>query len=203
LAANKIAEEYNRPAFLWGRDGNGAIKGSCRSGGKVSVVTLMNAVPEHFLEFGGHHASGGFSVREEKIHLLAPALEAAFTSLGAAAEVHEPYVIDMELSLNDFSLELLRAQRLCGPFGCDNHKPLYLVKNVTPREVVLFGKAKEHTKLSFSTSGLVTEAIAFFRTPEQFTTRPTTDSAISLLVHLEESFFMNRLQTRLRIVEVI
>ena len=43
--ANKLAEEYNRPAFLWGRDGNGVFKGSCRSGGGVSVVKLMNAVP--------------------------------------------------------------------------------------------------------------------------------------------------------------
>src|SRR3989338_1393322 len=61
LAANKLAEEYNRPAFLWGRDGNGVFKGSCRSGGGVSVVKLMNAVPELFHEFGGHHMSGGFS----------------------------------------------------------------------------------------------------------------------------------------------
>jgi single-stranded-DNA-specific exonuclease len=41
LAANKLAEEHNRPAFLWGRDGNGVIKGSCRSGGEISVVKIM------------------------------------------------------------------------------------------------------------------------------------------------------------------
>jgi single-stranded-DNA-specific exonuclease len=65
LAANKLAEEHRRPAFIWGRDGNGVLKGSARSGGGASVVTLMNEAASLFLEFGGHHMSGGFSVREE------------------------------------------------------------------------------------------------------------------------------------------
>jgi len=203
LAANKLAEEYNRPAFLWGRDGNGVFKGSCRSGGGVSVVKLMNAVPELFHEFGGHHMSGGFSVRDEHIHTLAAGLQDAYTKLGAEAAIVEPLLVDMEITLDNITHELVRAQRQCGPFGCENNKPLYLIQNVTPREVVAFGKAKEHTKLVFATTGLTKEAIAFFKTPEQFSRVPTTETTLSLLVHLEESFFMGRLQTRLRIVDII
>ncbi len=202
LAANKLAEEHNRPAFLWGRDGNGLIKGSCRSGSEISVIKIMEVAPELFIEFGGHHMSGGFSIREEKIHTFTEGLTKAFVSLGATAQVVEPLLVDIELGLDDFSSSLLRAQRLCGPFGAGNHKPLYLIKNVTPKEVLVFGKGKEHTKLTFNTSGIVKEAIAFFRTPEQFKVTPTIDGIFSLLVHLEESFFMNRSQTRLRIIEI-
>ncbi len=203
LAANKFAEEYNRPAFLWGRDGNGKFKGSCRSGGGVSVVRLMEAIPEVFYEFGGHHASGGFTVREESIHTFADCLQNAYKKLGAEALVIEPLMVDMELKLDDISESLLRAQRQCGPFGCDNPKPIYLISDVKPTEVVSFGKAKEHTKIVFKTTGVAKEAIAFFKTPEQFSTIPTTEESISILVHLEESFFMNRLQVRLRIIEVL
>ena len=203
LAASKLAEEHNRPAFLWGRDGNGVFKGSCRSGGGISVVRLMEVIPEVFHEFGGHHMSGGFAVRDEKIHDLGEALQGAFKTLGATASVIEPLLVDFELTLDNFTGDLLRAQRQCGPFGCENRKPLYLIKNVTPKEVVSFGKAKEHTKLVFASTGIVREAIAFFRTPAQFSVVPTTEGAVSLLVHLEESFFMGRMQTRLRIVEVI
>ena len=74
LVANKLAEEHNRPAFLWGKDGNGMLKGSCRSGGSVSVVKLMEVIPEIFHEFGGHHMSGGFTVKEEQIHFLSDRL---------------------------------------------------------------------------------------------------------------------------------
>lgn len=203
LAANKLAEEHNRPAFLWGRDGNGKFKGSCRSGGGVSVVRLMEAAPHIFDEFGGHHASGGFTVRDEHIHTFGELMQQAYKELGAAALVAEPLMVDLELTLDGLTSALLRAQRQCGPFGCENPKPLYLIKNVTPKEVVSFGKAKEHTKLVFSTTGIAKEAIAFFKTPEQFSIIPTTETPLSLLVHLEESFFMNRMQTRLRIVEII
>ena len=54
LAASKLSEEHKRPVFIWGKDGNGVFKGSCRSGGGVSVVRLMDAARESFLEHGGH-----------------------------------------------------------------------------------------------------------------------------------------------------
>lgn len=203
LAANKLAEEHNRPAFLWGRDGNGAYKGSARSGGSLSVVSIMAAAPQLFVEFGGHHMSGGFTIRPESIHTFAEDLQQAFVTTGEAARITLPHQVDMEITLEGITRELVAAQRQCGPFGCDNHKPLYLIRNVQPTEVAIFGKSKEHTKLSFATRGLAREAIAFFRTPTQFSAVPRPHETCTLLVHLEESFFMNRLETRLRIVDIL
>ncbi|MEZ4103978.1 MAG: single-stranded-DNA-specific exonuclease RecJ [Candidatus Paceibacterota bacterium] len=203
LSANKLAEEYKRPVFLWGKDGNGMFKGSCRSGGEVSVVRLMEAIPEIFHEFGGHHASGGFTVREEQIHFFTEALQKARKTLGIEAVVQEPLLVDMEITLDMIDNQLLKAQRTCAPFGADNAKPLYLISNVRPEEVVVFGKAKDHTKLTFNTTGLAKEAIAFFRLPEAFTVTPTIEKTVSILVHVEESFFMGRLQVRLRIIDVL
>jgi hypothetical protein len=74
---------------------------------------------------------------------------------------------------------------------------------VVPREVSAFGKTKEHTKLLLTTTGVANEAIAFFKTPDQFSKLPVATESCSLLVHLEESFFMGRMQTRLRIVDII
>ena len=202
LAASKLAEENNRPAFLWGRDGNGILKGSCRSGGGISVVTLMEAVSEIFHEFGGHHMSGGFSVRDEFIHDLASSLERAYQDLGTKTQINQPIQVDLELTLDEITRDLLKLQKQCAPFGADNVKPTYLIKDVLPKEVIIFGKAKEHLKLTFETKGLAKEAIAFFKNVDQFSRVPNAEVPISLLVQLEESFFMNRLQTRLRIIDI-
>lgn len=203
LAANKLSEEHSRPAFLWGRDGNGVLKGSARSGGGVSVVTLMNEAAPLFLEFGGHHMSGGFSVRDEAIHELSNALEEAFVKLGALAYVPELLKVDLELTLSDLSTDLLKAQKQCAPFGCDNPKPVYLIKGVAPEAVSVFGKTKEHTKITLPKNPLVKEAIAFFKQPKDFTKEPLAGETASLLVELEESFFMGRLAVRLRIVDIL
>ncbi|MCB9812315.1 single-stranded-DNA-specific exonuclease RecJ [Candidatus Nomurabacteria bacterium] len=203
LAANKLAEEYGRPAFLWGTDGNGVYKGSCRSGGTVSVVKLMQAIPEVFIESGGHHASGGFSVKEEHIFTFGERLNEAMAELGAGASVDEPISVDAELRLDDVNQLLMNDLATLAPYGCGNPKPLFVFRDVTPGNVELFGKTKEHTKLTFATENGRLEAICFFKTPEQFTKEPKADVPCTLIAHAEQSFFMGRRQIRLRIIDIM
>lgn len=203
LAANKLAEEYNRPVFLWGRDGNDCIKGSCRSGGGVSVVRLMNAAAPVFSEHGGHHMSGGFAVHDEHIFTLSDALNQAYTTLGAEAVVPAPRVVDATLSLDEVFGELRRTLAALAPFGAGNPKPLFAFANVTPLHVTPFGKVKEHLKLEFKTKQGPLEAIAFFAAPTDFSVTPDVDKVCTVLAHVEESFFMGRRQTRLRIVDIV
>jgi single-stranded-DNA-specific exonuclease len=202
LAANKLAEEHKRPVFLWGKDGNGVFKGSCRSGGGVSVVRLMNEVAEVFHEHGGHHFSGGFAVKEEHIFAVGERLNQALVSLGEAAAIIEEVEVDAVLPLDAVTTELVRELRTLAPFGVGNTKPLFAFTNVTPRKVEQFGKAQEHLKLIFETNTGTLEAIAFFAKAEDFEKNPH-EGAVTLIAHVEQSFFMGRHQLRLRIVDII
>ncbi len=203
LAANKLAEEYNRPVFLWGRDGNDVIKGSCRSGGGVSVVRLMEHATEHFHEHGGHHMSGGFSVRDEQVFSLSAALNHAFTALGNEAIVPTEYVVEASLPLEAVFGEMKHALAALAPFGTGNPKPLFAFTRVTPSTVDVFGKAKEHLKLVFQTDRGPLEAIAFFAQPEDYRVTPVAGQPLTVLAHIENSFFMGRQQLRLRIVDIV
>ncbi len=203
LTANKLAEEHNRPVFLWGKDGNGVYKGSCRSGGGVSVVKLMEKTSKVFIEHGGHHFSGGFSIKDDYIFTFGKALNDAFNELGAEAAFDEEFIIDETLRLEDVHERLIREVAVVAPFGVGNPKPLFAFTSVQPRKVEQFGKAKEHLKLLYETANGQLEAIAFFSTPESFKVRPSEDTSHTLIAHAEQSFFMGRRQLRLRIVDII
>lgn len=203
LAASKLAEEHNRPVFLWGKDGNGVFKGSCRSGGGVSVVRLMEECAEVFLEHGGHHFSGGFAVKDERIFSLSEQLNAAYTALGGSATVQEDVLVDEVLTLDQVTHALINDITLLAPYGTGNRKPVFAFDAVTPRKVEQFGKAKEHLKLVFETSGGQLEAIAFFAAASDFKKNPEEHSSVTMIAHVEQSFFMNRPQIRLRIVDII
>lgn len=203
LAANKLSEEFGRPVFLWGRDGNDVIKGSCRSGGGVSVVRLMEHATKHFREHGGHHMSGGFSVREEHIFTLSDALNQAYRDLGSEAIIAKEYVVDATLPLEAVFGEMKRALAQLAPFGTGNPKPLFAFVRVIPSSVAVFGKAEEHLKLVFQTDRGPLEAIAFFTAPADYQTPPVTGEPCTLLAHIENSFFMGRQQMRLRIVDIV
>lgn len=203
LAANKLAEEYKRPVFLWGTDGNGAFKGSCRSGGGISVVKLMEEVSDVFLEHGGHHFSGGFSVKQEHIFTMSDRLNQAFAVLGGEASIEEERIVDELLHLEDVTTSLIEELDLLAPYGTGNRKPLFAFRDVVPRKVEVFGKAAEHLKLTLETDVGTLEAIAFFSAPEDFVKVPEVSTACTLIAHVEKSYFMGRLQIRLRIVDII
>ena len=203
LAATKLAEEHNKAVFLWGKDGNGVFKGSCRSGGGVSVVRLMEACCEVFHEHGGHHYSGGFSVHDDQIFSLSETLNEAFTALGETVAITQEVLIDEVLSLDDVTHTLIDDLNKLAPYGAGNSKPLFAFKNVTPRKVEVFGKAKEHLKLVFETNLGQLEAIAFFSKDTDFKKVPEVGSACTLVAHVEQSFFMGRQQIRLRIVDIL
>ena len=203
LTAGKLAEEHGRPAFIWGRDGNGAYKGSCRSGGSVSVVELLRAIPEHLHEHGGHHVAGGFTIRDESIHDFPAALQAAYASLGASARVEEEVVIDATIDLNEVNELLLTDLNKISPYGAGNRQPLFAFKNAVPTAVEQFGKTKEHMKLLFATQTGRLEAIDFFTTPEAYERKAKVGEELTLLAYVEESRFAGRRQIRLRIVDVL
>jgi single-stranded-DNA-specific exonuclease len=204
LVANALTEEFKRPAFLWGRDGKDVIKGSCRSEGVTSTLKLMEAVPEAFLGFGGHHASGGFSVADDKIHTLVETLNNAFVELGNERMAEGDSVhVDADLLLSDITYDLMRTLASLAPYGQGNPKPVFRFKDIVPVRVDIFGKAKDHTKLRFEHERGTQEAIAFFKTPDQFDVVPEAGKPLTLIAHVEESFFMGRKETRLRIIDIL
>jgi single-stranded-DNA-specific exonuclease len=209
LVANTCAEEFGMPAFLWGRDGDGIIKGSCRSGETVSVVDLMHKTPTGtFLQYGGHFASGGFAVSNEAIHHLEDHLNSAFEILVQENKVSEPNYIDMELQLDDVNWISYGSIEKLAPFGVGNHKPKFLFKNIPIVGIKDFGKEKNHLELSFRKSnGQIVNAIGFFMAADHFKNKDgealRVGDKIDLVASMEKSMFRGRTELRLRIIDIL
>ncbi len=209
LVANSLAEEYGKPAFLWGRDGDGIIKGSCRSGGTVSVVDIMRLSPEgSMMQYGGHFASGGFSVSNEKIHHLDDFLNEGFKKLAQSDVVTEAKYIDMELRLEDVSWKSYGEVEKLAPFGTGNKKPLFIFKNIKIEGIKEFGKEKNHLELAFKKeNGSLVNAMGFFMDSKTFKNKDgeslKVGDLIDLVATMEKSMFRGRAELRLRIEEVV
>jgi single-stranded-DNA-specific exonuclease len=211
LVANSFSDEHNRPVFLWGREGsNGSaiIKGSCRSGGGIDIVKLMEKAKDVFLEYGGHKGAGGFSVMQDNIHTLEEKLNEAFLDLNHKNEEVEEILVDKKLSLSDVNWNTYSAVEKFGPFGFENPKPTFLFENIKIEGLKLFGKEKNHLELKFSaqggpaSGGKGVTAMAFFMTPDKFEVPVEEGSSINLVATLEKSNFRNFPELRLRIVDI-
>jgi single-stranded-DNA-specific exonuclease len=205
LTANALVEEFKRPAFVWGRDADGKIKGSCRSDGTVSVVELMASVPAGvFLQFGGHHASGGFTVTSEGIHTLEKELSTAYVLMEKKI-VAEEIPVDAELSMNDVNWDTWKEVELFAPFGMENPKPVFRFPNAEIVNVRKFGKASEHLELEFrGHHGQKIPAIGFFTSEKDYPEILLgAGEKVNLIATLEKSMFRNYPELRLRIVDLV
>lgn len=208
LVANTCAEEFGRPAFLWGRDGDGIIKGSCRSGQVGDVVQIMRAVPEGvFLQYGGHTHSGGFAVHGDQIHYFEERLIGAAQSIASDTQgPKESVLVDAELRLDDVTWRLQEDISKLGPFGIGNSKPLFIFRSVKPDKVRTFGKSGDHVELGFKkTNGSAVSAIAFFAAESEWfkTLHSQPGKAFDLVATIEKSMFRGRPELRLRVEDVV
>ncbi len=206
LVANTISEEYERPVFLWGREGGMGLKGSCRAGvPHVSVVDLMSHAQEVLAGFGGHRASGGFSITEDNIFALEEKLCEAFRALVSVDEDAFVAQADAVLSLKEASHQvLLRIARLA-PFGMGNEKPVFAFLNVSLQSVTWFGKVQEHLKVALTSDGFDrVEAVVFYAKRElgPKVKRITEGATIHVLANLERDQFTKGRPVRLRLVDV-
>ena len=204
LVAGKISDEYKKPVFVWGKDENDCIKGSCRSDGCVSVVELMTDASEHFLEFGGHEQAGGFTIDNEKIHFLEEALSVSFEKVKRDILADE-VSFDIKTTLNTVNMKNWREMEKMTPFGLDNPKPVFLFENVKIENIKKFGKggSGEHLEIIFSDATGKAKAIAFFSTTESFKKNITNGGNVDLLASFDLSHFAGREELRLRIVDIM
>ncbi len=205
LVANTCAEEFGKPAFIWGRDGDNIIKGSCRSGNKVSVVDIMRNVEDGvMIQYGGHFASGGFVVNSEAIHHFEDHLNHAFDKLVRENKEIEPNYIDYEMNLDQITWDTYSKIERLAPFGIGNEKPLFIFKNIKIESIKHFGKEQNHLELSLkSDSGKSINAMGFFMNCESFSKELRVGMRIDLLATLEKSMFRGRAELRLRIVDIL
>ncbi|HVU79909.1 MAG TPA: single-stranded-DNA-specific exonuclease RecJ, partial [Candidatus Paceibacterota bacterium] len=198
LVANSLMEAHQKPVFLWGREGGDIIKGSCRSNG-VSVVDLMAAAGDVFLGFGGHAASGGFSVDEGRVHELLPRLSKAFEAVKAKTSEREAAVIDRQVDLEEVP-HAHRAVEKMAPFGVGNQKPLFIFPGVSFGNVRAFGKTNNHLDVSLEKNGVRVSGVAFFSGPDSFTKMVSRGERGDVVGHIENDW---RGQSRIRVVDVL
>lgn len=201
LVANKLTEEFERPAFVWGYDNDSEIKGSCRGVGAVSLVELMRTLPaETFYNTGGHFDAGGFSIAHDNIHGLEVLLSQTYEKMRTS--IDEVVIsVDAELGVDDVQWSLFNQIQALAPFGIENEKPLFVFRDMVIDAVRLFGKDKNHLGIDFrNNNGKKVSAIGFFMTPEVFP-QVTLERGekITIIGTLEKSFFRNFPELRVRI----
>lgn len=208
LVAGNIADEYERPVFLWGREGNMSLKGSFRSGGFAKVMELIQATENTFSQFGGHAAAGGFTVVDTEVFFLEDRLVEAHARITGNEDPIDALLMraDADLTPEEISLSFLLSVEKLAPFGMHNPKPVFLLREVAVQEISRFGKAQEHLKLKIDANrgNESIDAVTFFvkGAVARVASELIRGSRANILAHLERDTFSRGNPVRLRLLDI-
>ena len=137
IVASRLVEKFNRPSIVISENEDNTCKASCRSIGDFDIGNLIkNALNENIiLGGGGHKMAGGFSILSSEIDRFKNFLIGKYFS--SKNEIVKYY--DCEISLSAISRVLIEEIQSLSPFGINNPKPKFLVKDSIVKFVKMVG----------------------------------------------------------------
>lgn len=163
IVANRVAEEFSKPAILISLSRQDRIgQGSGRSFAGLNLIKSLTECAEHLVTFGGHQAAVGLRISAERIDEFR---ELFCSAVGVQCEQGiEALVckVDAEVRLADLTrTAVLELDRL-GPFGKENERPTFVATRVELSEPPrTMGEGDRHLSLTLKQHGCTMRAVAF------------------------------------------
>lgn len=129
LAASRIAERLYRPTIVLSIDGDLA-QGSGRSVGGFNMVDALDKCRTLFLQYGGHAAAAGLTLRTENIGQLKEELNSIAAPANGNAEWIPILEIDARVSSATLGLEIVNELARFEPYGIGNRIPILMTSGL-------------------------------------------------------------------------
>ena len=160
IVAGRLLEELGQTVIVLNIE-DGRAKGSARS---IEAVNIFEALDPHrsiFLAFGGHAGAAGMTLEVEQLDALSEILETYVKDKGIAAKGKSRLYLDEELDLESLSLDTVKSFEKLAPFGMDNQKPVFYIRDFQVENARSMGAGDSHLKLKVSKGTANFEVVAF------------------------------------------
>ena len=160
IVAGRLLEELGQTVIVLNIE-DGRAKGSARSIEAVDIFEALNPHRELFIAFGGHAGAAGMTLEAEQLDALSEILENYVKDKGVDAKGKNTLYLDEELDLESLSLETVKSFERLAPFGMDNQKPVFYIRDFQVENARSMGAGDSHLKLKISKGTASFEVVAF------------------------------------------
>ncbi|MBQ9961104.1 MAG: single-stranded-DNA-specific exonuclease RecJ [Firmicutes bacterium] len=154
IVAGKIKETFYRPTIIVTPSGEDDcfLKGTGRSVEGLNLYELLKTQEHLFEKFGGHAGACGFLLKKDNFEALKEGLELQMENIcrDNPEVFHRKYHVDLELEVEDLTIELAEQLKLLAPFGNKNPKPVIMCDCVYISDVKYMGSDSQHVRFSIN-----------------------------------------------------
>ena len=160
IVAGRLLEELGQTVIVLNIEA-GRAKGSARSVESVDIFEALDPHRDLFIAFGGHAGAAGMTLEVENLEALSQVLENYILETGIDLSGKKTLNLDEELDLETLNLEMLKNFERLAPFGMDNQKPIFYIRDFHVESARTMGAGNTHLKLKISKGEASFEVVAF------------------------------------------
>lgn len=160
IVAGRILEHIAQPVIVLNIE-DGMAKGSARS---IEAINIFQALDEHrdlFEAFGGHAGAAGMTLPVENLEQLSQVLCDYIADNDIDLSQKKTLTIDEVLPLAEIDLDTVKSLEKIAPFGMDNPKPVFEIKDFEVKQARTMGQNGAHLKLKITQGSTAVDLVAF------------------------------------------
>lgn len=198
LIAGRLAEKYSRPTIIM-QDFGDILVASARSPKSFNIIKALTAHAHCLTTFGGHAQAAGFSILSKNLGKFKRGLTAYAKEKLKNMDLTPILEIDSEIGLEEINFLTMNELEKLKPFGVDNKKPTFLLREIEPYFINKVGKEKNHLKFAVKTGNQNVDAVGFHL--GEFADTMRQHRKIDIAFNLERSNWNNHNRLELHVVD--
>jgi len=155
IVAQRLVEKFYKPAAVMapsesveGKEIKLVIKGSVRSIAGFNVASALESAEGLLMNYGGHKAAGGFSLRPENLESFKQAFDDVAKDVLSEDDFIRTQKVDLSIPLKEINFDFVEQLNSIAPFGMGNPTPVIMSEKVIVESVTAL--SKEHLRLRFA-----------------------------------------------------
>jgi single-stranded-DNA-specific exonuclease len=163
IVANRLVEQYHRPAILIAISPEGLGHGSARSVEGCHITEALATQHDLLRSYGGHAMAAGLSLPADDIPAFRRGLARAVKAQIGAAPAQPALQIAGYLPLSDLSLDLLADLERLAPFGSGNPSLTLATRDICVTAHRPLGRDGRHLLLTVEDPGGIAQQVVWWR----------------------------------------
>lgn len=204
IVAGRLVEKYHKPVLLYQQKGRKMVA-SARSIKGFHLAEFVQSIPHLLIAGGGHAQAAGLSFQRDDSSRIERAFKKA-TDRNLSSEMLVPEIeIDSKITIDEITWNTYDLISRLAPYGIGNPTPVFLLEEVSIKELSLVGQDKSHVKMQLTSHkqvGVPVTLPAIGFNLSELTTEIFVNDTVDVVCQLDVNEWNNQRQLQLKIMDM-
>ncbi len=196
IVASRLLEKYYKPTIVLTKSGD-FYTGSARSIAGFNMYEGLDKCSHLLHAFGGHYFAAGMTIAPSQIELFKETFEAVANEVLSSDDMIPEIEIDAEIQLKDINQSFYHILEQMEPFGPDNTKPVFCVRNVSNAGCRIV--KEDHLRFEVMQDNFSINGIGF-QLAEKYE-RLDRPAKMDIVFTMEENHFNGRTSLQMKVID--